>query len=119
VLQILKKWQWNYTAASVQIAHLSAGDQPEIFRQKILYLSFMEQKRKSASKIKAVRGRVYFIGSGPGDPELVTIKARNIIVKADLIIYAGSLVNQRYFQEQKKNVRILDSASMTLEEVAA
>jgi precorrin-6Y C5,15-methyltransferase (decarboxylating) len=32
VLQILKKWQWNYTAASVQIAHLSAGDQPEIFR---------------------------------------------------------------------------------------
>jgi precorrin-6Y C5,15-methyltransferase (decarboxylating) len=32
VLQILKKWQWNYTAASVQIAHLTAGDQPEIFR---------------------------------------------------------------------------------------
>ena len=79
----------------------------------------MEQKRKSGLEEKAASGRVYFIGSGPGDPELVTIKARNIIVKADLIIYAGSLVNPLVFSGAKKNVRILDSASMTLEEVAA
>ena len=37
--------------------------------------------------------QVYFIGAGPGDIELLTIKARNIIEKADVIIYADSLVN--------------------------
>ncbi len=79
----------------------------------------MEQKRKSGSEAKAARGRVYFIGSGPGDPELVTIKASNVIAKADLIIYAGSLVNPLVFSGAQKAARILDSASMTLEEVTA
>ena len=36
---------------------------------------------------------VYFIGAGPGDPELLTIKGKKIIDRADVIIYAGSLVN--------------------------
>ena len=38
--------------------------------------------------------KVYFIGSGPGDKDLITLKAYNIIKKADVIIYAGSLVNK-------------------------
>ena len=37
---------------------------------------------------------VYFIGAGPGDPELLTVKGKKIIDKADVIIYAGSLVNK-------------------------
>jgi precorrin-4 C11-methyltransferase len=78
----------------------------------------MEQQRKSGSKEKAARGRVYFIGSGPGDPELITIKGRKVIAQADLIIYAGSLVNPLVFSGARKSARILDSASMTLEEVA-
>ena len=40
------------------------------------------------------QGKVYFIGGGPGDPELLTIKARNIIEIADIVIYADSLVHQ-------------------------
>ena len=36
--------------------------------------------------------KVYFIGAGPGDPELITIKGQRIVKEADVIIYAGSLV---------------------------
>ena len=37
--------------------------------------------------------KVYFVGAGPGDPELITVKGRKLIEEADLVIYAGSLVN--------------------------
>ena len=37
-------------------------------------------------------GKVWFIGAGPGDPELITVKGRRLIESADLIVYAGSLV---------------------------
>lgn len=60
---------------------------------------------------------VYFIGAGPGDPELVTIKGKKIIDKADVIIYAGSLVNKEVLKDAQKTARIYNSAGMTLEEV--
>lgn len=60
---------------------------------------------------------VYFIGAGPGDPELITVKGRNIIEKADIIIYAGSLVNKELLKFAKENSEIHDSSKMTLEEV--
>ncbi|KNY28010.1 precorrin-4 C(11)-methyltransferase [Pseudobacteroides cellulosolvens] len=60
---------------------------------------------------------VYFIGAGPGDPELITVKGRNIIEKADVIIYAGSLVNNELLKFAKENSEIHDSSKMTLEEV--
>lgn len=62
-------------------------------------------------------GKVYFIGAGPGDPELITIKGKNIIEKSDVVIYAGSLVNPKILEYCKKNVEIYNSASMNLEEV--
>ena len=36
---------------------------------------------------------VHFIGAGPGDPDLITVKGKRLIEEADVIIYAGSLVN--------------------------
>ncbi len=60
---------------------------------------------------------VYFIGAGPGDPELLTIKGRRLIDEADIIIYAGSLVNPALFDDVKPAAAIYDSASMTLDEV--
>lgn len=60
---------------------------------------------------------VYFIGAGPGDHELITVKGKRIIENADIIIYAGSLINPKILNYAKKNPTIYDSAKMTLEEV--
>jgi len=61
--------------------------------------------------------KVYFIGAGPGDPGLLTIKAKNIIGRADIVIFAGSLVNQGVLRFAAKSARAYDSSKMTLEEV--
>ena len=66
---------------------------------------------------KTKSGRVYFIGAGPGDPELLTLKAKRIIEKADVIIYAGSLVDPRILDFKKREAVSLDSSSMTLKEI--
>jgi len=63
--------------------------------------------------------KVYFIGAGPGDPELLTIKAAKVIARADVIIYAGSLVNREVLRHAKETARIYDSAVLTLEEIIA
>ena len=60
---------------------------------------------------------VSFIGAGPGDPELLTIKGKRIIDQADVIIYAGSLVNPQVLADVKKGAVIHNSAVMNLEEV--
>ncbi|WP_053956638.1 precorrin-4 C(11)-methyltransferase [Inediibacterium massiliense] len=60
---------------------------------------------------------VYFIGAGPGDPDLITVKGRKIVEKADVIIYAGSLVNKEIINCRKEEAQVYNSASMTLEEV--
>lgn len=61
--------------------------------------------------------KVYFIGGGPGDPELLTIKAVKIIRKADVIIYAGSLINKDILKLASRNAAVYDSSDMTLEEI--
>lgn len=60
---------------------------------------------------------VYFVGAGAGDPELLTIKGKRLIDNADVVIYAGSLVNPAVLSDVKPECVIYDSAGMTLEEV--
>lgn len=60
---------------------------------------------------------VFFIGSGPGDPELITVKGKRLLEEADVVVYAGSLVNERVLQYAKKDAKIYNSAGMTLEEI--
>ncbi|SHJ04877.1 cobalt-precorrin 4 C11-methyltransferase [Geosporobacter subterraneus DSM 17957] len=60
---------------------------------------------------------IYFIGAGPGDPELITVKGQNIVKQADVIVYAGSLVNKGIIDCRKETAEVYNSASMTLEEV--
>lgn len=60
---------------------------------------------------------ISFIGAGPGDPDLITVKGRKLIENADVIIYAGSLVNPEVLSCAKDSAKIYNSASMTLEEV--
>ena len=61
--------------------------------------------------------KVYFIGAGPGDPELITVKGKKIVEKADVIIYAGSLVNREIINCHKEGAEIYNSASLNLDEV--
>ncbi len=60
---------------------------------------------------------VYFVGAGPGAKDLITLRGYNLLQKADVIIYAGSLVNPELLTYAKKECKIYNSATMTLEEV--
>lgn len=61
--------------------------------------------------------KVYFVGAGPGDPELISIKGKRIIDSSDVIIYAGSLVNKEVLKDAKKDAKIYNSAVLNLDEV--
>lgn len=61
---------------------------------------------------------IYFIGAGPGAADLITVRGAKILGEADMIIYAGSLVNPEIIKAYAKhNCEIFDSAFMTLEEI--
>ncbi|EPY6471029.1 precorrin-4 C(11)-methyltransferase [Clostridium sporogenes] len=64
-----------------------------------------------------MESKVYFIGAGPGDPDLITVKGRDILTKADVVIYAGSLVSKEHLDYCKEDIEVYNSASMTLKEV--
>src|SRR3990170_7839365 len=61
--------------------------------------------------------KVVFIGAGPGDPELITLKGKNFLEKADVVIYAGSLLNPEILKYAKPSAELYDSAKMNREEV--
>jgi precorrin-4/cobalt-precorrin-4 C11-methyltransferase len=63
--------------------------------------------------------KIFFIGAGPGDPELMTIKGQKIIKRSDLVLYAGSLVPKKVVSSAKKGAQVVDSSSMNLEETHA
>ena len=60
---------------------------------------------------------VLFVGAGPGDPELITVKGQKALNDADVVIYAGSLVPQELLQWTRSGIRKISSASMHLEEI--
>lgn len=60
---------------------------------------------------------IYFVGAGAGDPELITLKGYKLLREADLVIYAGSLVNPRLLEYCKEGARIENSAHMDLEAI--
>jgi precorrin-4/cobalt-precorrin-4 C11-methyltransferase len=64
-------------------------------------------------------GKVWFIGAGPGDPELITVKGQRLIGQADLIVYAGSLVPREVLACARPGVPVVDSAPLSLSETHA
>lgn len=62
---------------------------------------------------------VHFVGAGSGAADLITVRGQKLLMEADVIIYAGSLVNPEHLKIAKEGCEIHDSASMTLEEVIA
>nr|WP_305041334.1 precorrin-4 C(11)-methyltransferase [Geoalkalibacter sp.] len=63
--------------------------------------------------------KVLFVGAGPGDPELITLKGLRSLRQADLVVYAGSLVNRALLAELKPEARAVDSAPLALEEIVS
>ncbi|BAQ62062.1 cobalt-precorrin-4 C11-methyltransferase [Geminocystis sp. NIES-3708] len=60
---------------------------------------------------------VYFIGAGPGDPDLLTIKAYKILQQADVIFYADSLVPKQILKDVKSNAQLITTSNQTLEKI--
>jgi len=69
------------------------------------------------TKIKTSKYPIIFIGAGPGDPELITVKGKNALNRADIIIYAGSLVPEAVLKWTQSEALKISSAPLNLEEV--
>lgn len=63
--------------------------------------------------------KVWFVGAGPGDPDLITVKGRDLIARADAILFAGSLVSEAATRWARDDCVIADSKGMTLEQIVA
>jgi precorrin-4/cobalt-precorrin-4 C11-methyltransferase len=61
---------------------------------------------------------VHFIGAGPGAPDLITLRGRDFIARSPVCLYAGSLVPQAVLEHCPKGARIIDTASMSLDEIS-
>ncbi len=60
---------------------------------------------------------VYFVGAGPGDPDLLTVKAQKLLAQADVILFADSLVPQQILQICRSDAEIIRTANQTLEKI--
>ena len=60
---------------------------------------------------------IYFVGAGSGAPDLITVRGAQLLEEADVIVYAGSLVNPALLGYKKESCEVYNSAKMTLEEV--
>jgi len=69
--------------------------------------------------LRAKKGHIEIVGAGPGDPDLVSVRGRKMLEKADLILYAGSLVPKALTECHKQGAVVRSSADMNLEEQCA
>jgi len=61
--------------------------------------------------------KVYVIGAGPGDPELITVRGARLVESCPVVLYTGSLVPPQVVARARKDARVLDSSGMTLNEI--
>jgi precorrin-4/cobalt-precorrin-4 C11-methyltransferase len=72
------------------------------------------QKYSTASPLPAA---VYIVGAGPGDPDLLTVKAQKLLAQADVILFADSLVPRQILQGTRSDAELIQTANKTLEEI--
>lgn len=62
---------------------------------------------------------VHFIGAGPGDPDLITVRGRDLIARCPVVLYAGSLVPRAVIAFAPKGAKVIDTAPLALDEIIA
>jgi precorrin-4/cobalt-precorrin-4 C11-methyltransferase len=62
---------------------------------------------------------VHFIGAGPGDPDLITVRGRDLIARCPVVLYAGSLVPRAVIAYAPKGAKVIDTALLALDEIIA
>ncbi|NEO25802.1 MAG: precorrin-4 C(11)-methyltransferase, partial [Kamptonema sp. SIO4C4] len=65
----------------------------------------------------SLKPAVYIIGAGPGDPELLTVKAYRILSQADTILYANSLVPRQLVKDVRPDAELIPTGHQTLEDI--
>jgi precorrin-4/cobalt-precorrin-4 C11-methyltransferase len=78
---------------------------------------FLAKGRKQTLILGFLMQPVYIVGAGPGDPDLITVKGRNLLIKADVIVYANSLIPDSMLQFCRSDAEIIPTASKSLEEI--
>jgi precorrin-4/cobalt-precorrin-4 C11-methyltransferase len=63
--------------------------------------------------------KIYIVGAGPGDPDLITVKGQQLLAQADVVVYADSLIPIAMLRDIKPNAEIIPTAAKTLEEILA
>lgn len=106
-------------------ALLAAGAEALLVEKQVITSSLGPQRmtfalaRRAEFQTASRQGKVIFIGAGPGDPELLTLKARRALQRAAVVVYAGSLIPEEVVRCASATAPRHNSASMTLEEVMA
>ncbi|GAC1317670.1 MAG: hypothetical protein NVSMB14_16000 [Isosphaeraceae bacterium] len=111
------------TPGVAEPAALLASGADRLLVEKQVVASSLSPKRmtialaRSSDYQERSAGRVIFIGAGPGDPDLLAVKADHEIRRADVVVYAGSLVPEEIARRAPATATLHDSARLTLEEV--
>jgi precorrin-4/cobalt-precorrin-4 C11-methyltransferase len=67
--------------------------------------------------MKESESKISFVGAGPGDPELITVRGMRLLAEADVVVFAGSLVPEAVLEWKKPGAEVINSAGMYLEEI--
>ncbi len=114
------------TPGVAEPAALLASGAPRLLIEKQVVTSPLAPQRMTFALVRsaafdgpAAQSTVQFVGAGPGDADLVTLKAKNALARADVVIYAGSLVPEEVLRHAPATAALHNSAPLTLEEVMA
>ncbi len=80
-------------------------------------MSKVASQSGEAKTLPSLAPAVYIVGAGPGDPELLTVKAQKILAQADAILFADSLVPEQILEGVRPDAEIIATANQTLEEI--